>query len=337
MTTNLNFSFKNGYTHGGIFHADDVFSAALLEILKGYKFMIVRGFNPPSEDNPDTIVFDIGGGRFDHHGGDYDARPNGVPYAAFGKLWRRFGRERFGDYVYKKVDSTLVQEIDAYDNGVVGSQSNISRFIHNLNPSWDDEYLSLMSKDQLTDKRFEDATAFAKEILMTEIKAAQSVEHAAEYVSGLISRRMYNEILVLDKYVPWMGEAFKIPELLFCAFPGNRDDGAWNLQVIPKTPGTREPRLDVPTYWKGYNVKNGGAAPVDGMTFCHPSGFLSAFDTLEHAINAANKAIEFSKLEMPKPDVQGLPNDTMPSVDGEAVDLLFSNTAIVNRLPIEDE
>ena len=307
MTTNLDFTFKNGYTHGGIFHADDVFSAALLEILKGYQFMIVRGFNPPTEDNPDTIVFDIGGGKFDHHG-EKECRDNGVPYAAFGKLWKSFGRERFGDYVYKKVDATLVQEIDAYDNGVVGSQSNISRFIHNLNPTWDDEYLPLMSKDWLLDKCFNEAKDFAKKILMTEIKAAQSVEHAAEYVSGLISRRMYNEILVLDKYVPWMGEAFKVPELLFCVFPGNRNDGAWNLQVIPKTPGTREARLEVPTYWKGYSNKNGNPAPVAGMTFCHPSGFLSAFDSEENAINAAKKAIEFSKLEMPKPDVQGLPN-----------------------------
>lgn len=300
---NLNFPYVEGYTHGGIFHADDVFSAAFLNIINGYHFKITRGFNPPTNDNkilPDVLVFDIGGGKFDHHG-IKETRSNGIPYAAFGKLWREYAKEAFGEYVANKVDSGLVQEIDAYDNGVEGSASNISRFIHNLNPLWNEKTLS-------SDDAFVSAVIIAEQILGREIEVAQSVEGARDYVNIMLDKRANTEILVLYEFAPWIGEAFKHPELLFCVFPSSRGDGAWNLQVIPKGPNTREARLDVPTYWKGFNIKNGKEAPVEGMTFCHPSGFLSAFETEDQAISAAKKAIEFSKLEMPKPDVQALPN-----------------------------
>ena len=72
---------KNGFTHGGKFHADDVFSTALLRILRP-DFTVTRGFSVP--ENFDGIVYDIGNGPFDHHAADRAERPNGVPYAALG-------------------------------------------------------------------------------------------------------------------------------------------------------------------------------------------------------------------------------------------------------------
>ena len=74
-----------GFTHGGKFHADDVFSTALLQILRP-DIQITRGFTVP--DDFDGIVYDVGGGMFDHHSEPRETRPNGVPYAAFGLLWR---------------------------------------------------------------------------------------------------------------------------------------------------------------------------------------------------------------------------------------------------------
>ena len=73
-----------GFTHGGKFHADDVFSTALLQILRP-DIQITRGFTVP--DDFDGIVYDVGGGMFDHHSEPRETRPNGVPYAAFGLLW----------------------------------------------------------------------------------------------------------------------------------------------------------------------------------------------------------------------------------------------------------
>ena len=52
------------FTHGGKFHADDVFSAALL-LHFNPKLTIQRGNRVPEEF--DGIVFDIGRGEYDHH------------------------------------------------------------------------------------------------------------------------------------------------------------------------------------------------------------------------------------------------------------------------------
>ena len=52
------------FTHGGKFHANDVFSTALLKILRP-DIKVTRGFVVP--DNFDGIVYDVGGGMFDHH------------------------------------------------------------------------------------------------------------------------------------------------------------------------------------------------------------------------------------------------------------------------------
>ena len=79
---------ERGFTHGSSFHADDVFSTALLQILKP-GIQIQRGLQVPQDF--DGIVYDIGRGRFDHHQEDKEIRKNGTPYAAFGLLWREYG------------------------------------------------------------------------------------------------------------------------------------------------------------------------------------------------------------------------------------------------------
>ena len=76
---------NKAFTHAGKFHADDVFSAALLRYFNP-EIRIERGFQvPPGYDG---LVFDIGDGEFDHHARNSPVRENGVPYAAFGLLWR---------------------------------------------------------------------------------------------------------------------------------------------------------------------------------------------------------------------------------------------------------
>lgn len=59
------------FTHSGKFHADDVFSSALLLYLNP-QITITRGNRVPEEY--DGIVFDIGRGRYDHHQRDSRVR-----------------------------------------------------------------------------------------------------------------------------------------------------------------------------------------------------------------------------------------------------------------------
>ena len=65
----------SAFTHSGKFHADDVFSAALLLYLNP-EIMITRGNRVPEDF--DGIVFDIGRGQYDHHQKDSRIRENGI-------------------------------------------------------------------------------------------------------------------------------------------------------------------------------------------------------------------------------------------------------------------
>ena len=140
----------NGFTHGGKFHADDVFATALLQILRP-DIKITRGFEVP--ENFEGIVYDIGFGMFDHHQEPRETRANGVPYAAFGLLWRVLGPGLVGERQARLIDENFIQPLDLNDN--TGEQDSLADAIGSFNPRWD-------SKEP-ADECFARAVAFAKE------------------------------------------------------------------------------------------------------------------------------------------------------------------------------
>ena len=123
-----------GLTHSGKFHADDVFSAALLLYLNP-EIMITRGNRVPEDF--DGIVFDIGRGQYDHHQKDSRIRENGIPYAAFGLLWEELGADILGEELAQKFDESFVQPLD--NNDSTGEKNELATLIGNFNPTWDAE------------------------------------------------------------------------------------------------------------------------------------------------------------------------------------------------------
>ena len=112
----------SAFTHSGKFHADDVFSAALLLYLNP-EITITRGNQVP--ENYEGLVFDIGRGQYDHHQKDSHIRDNGVPYAAFGLLWEKLGPEILGEELALKFDESFVQPLDINDN--TGEKNELAR------------------------------------------------------------------------------------------------------------------------------------------------------------------------------------------------------------------
>ena len=141
----------NGFTHAGKFHADDVFATALLQILRP-DIKITRGFVVP--DDFDGIVYDVGFGMFDHHQEPRECRPNGVPYAALGLLWRVLGPGLVGERQARLIDENFIQPLDLNDN--TGEQNSLCDAIGFFNPVWDSK------EDQ--DTCFFKAVAVAKQI-----------------------------------------------------------------------------------------------------------------------------------------------------------------------------
>ena len=104
-------------THGGVFHADDVFATVLLHRLHP-KWRFCRAAELPVPIPDKAIFYDIGGGEFDHHQANYsETRQNGVKYAAFGLLWRAFGT----DLLCKQGVSFPETAFALFDEGLVSS------------------------------------------------------------------------------------------------------------------------------------------------------------------------------------------------------------------------
>ena len=260
------------YTHAGVFHADDVFSAALLGIYYP-EIEIARTFNVPDDAE---LVFDIGLGKFDHHQGNAEVRPNGVKYAAFGLLWREFGSLFVSDV--ESFDKNFVEPLDISDN--TGIKNPISSLIGNFNPRWD----STISADDA----FMQAVEFATDILAREFARIHSIERASTLVKEFFTKSE-NGIVVLETFAPWQEVLVPEEKARFVVFPSQR--GGWNAQHIPTELGGVVAKIPFPENW---NATSESFKRETGGTFCHASGFLCAFNTKEEAINACKIAISRS-------------------------------------------
>ena len=70
--------------HGGVFHTDDVVCVAMLKLLKP-DIVVERNNNPVPATN--TVIADVGGGRYDHHDDSMKRHHDGSKYAACGLLY----------------------------------------------------------------------------------------------------------------------------------------------------------------------------------------------------------------------------------------------------------
>lgn len=257
------FDFNEGLTHAGSFHADDVFSTAFLKILNP-DIVIRRSYSVPADYM--GIVYDIGNGEFDHHSLDREIRENGVMFAAFGKLWRKYANLIVSDFVKNEIDKNFICYLDNSDN--TGEQDTLCDVISSFNLFWDESNLELSSNTA-----FFKAVDFASVFLIRQIQKYQSIEKAKEKVKICLEDNL-NGLVILNEYVPWssvlVGSVAKV-----VLYPSNR--GGFNLEIVPHSD------FEFPKEWWGSR----DVAYVEGLTFCHANGFMCAFSDFETAKKAA--------------------------------------------------
>jgi uncharacterized UPF0160 family protein len=265
---------NNAFTHGGKFHADDVFSSALLTYINP-DIIIERGYEVP--ENYNGIVFDIGQGKFDHHQVGAEVRENGVPYAAFGLLWRQFGTEILDEEEAAKFDESFVQPLDLSDN--TGSKNEIAEIVSLFNPTWD----SRLDANTC----FGEAVNFALTLLKKKFERIKSVGRAEDVVREALEHAS-NQIAVLSVGAPW--KQFIIgTDIDFVIYPSDR--GGFGSQGVPIDKDTNELKIPFPEAWRGKRDNElKEVSGIDTLRFCHNSGFLIAADTLEDAISACKLA-----------------------------------------------
>ena len=110
--------------HDGRFHVDDVFAAMLMRAI--YPSAAIIRTRDEAKLKSADIVIDVGyihdddSLRFDHHQeGKAGKRDNGIEFSGFGLVWLNWGLDVCkGDHdLFDEIDKTLVQPIDADDNG----------------------------------------------------------------------------------------------------------------------------------------------------------------------------------------------------------------------------
>ena len=276
---------SKAFTHGGKFHADDVFSTALLKFLNP-ELRVERGFKVPSPF--DGIVYDIGFGVFDHHQKDAEIRANGTPYASFGLVWREFGARILGKYVQPdaieaevtRFDDKFIRHIDKDDN--TGCGDIIADLIGGFNPNWDS------TENQMT--CFNKAVGFATTILKNRFDSIASMHAAKEVVSQAI-QDMQDGIIELPMYLPWKMTVAACEEAKFVVYPSQRE--GYSAQCVSNNDDTKTLKVPFPVKWAGQpEAELVVLSGIKTMKFCHNNCFLISATEKQDAIDACKKAME---------------------------------------------
>ncbi len=284
-------------THDGKFHADDVFAAAaLLLFLKG-DAEVLRTRDREKIKRADFVI-DVGGeyaperNRFDHHQKEgAGARENGLPFAAFGLVWKHLGEKiAGGSDAAKRVDTKLVQPLDAYDNGVALFSETafgvypyeLSAIIQALNPSW-------RENQEETEERFHEAVLFAEKLILREIEAAQAESEARGKVEEAVKNAADARLVVLNEDLPWKETLARFSAPLFVVHPQEKQ---WFVECVRDNPSIFVNRKDLPESWAGLRDEECVCATgVPDAVFCHRNRFMAVTRSREGAIQLAQKAL----------------------------------------------
>jgi len=287
-------------THSSSFHTDDVFAVAtlLLVLGDGVDVSVVRSRDMDIIKKGDYVV-DVGGiydpkiNRFDHHQeGGAGVRPNSVPYAAFGLVWKTFGEKLVGSFAgADRIDKLIVQPIDAGDNGIQFLETKITD-LHPLDiglltsifyPTWKEE--------DGVDGVFIKLVSYAKVIMSRAITSVRDELEAEQYVLDSYNKAEDKRLIETKDGYPWSEVLSKFPEPLFVIYE-NKDKN-WSIKNIRSDLFSFEPRKKLPESWAGKrNEELEKITGVTGSIFCHSARFLVVAKTKEAILKLAKIALE---------------------------------------------
>ena len=282
-------------THSGVFHADDVFATAFLD-LYFTNISVIRLDSVPLNVDNDVIIYDIGKGKFDHHQKEARIRDNGIKYSSFGLLFEEYGlsflerlkienKEEVYDYLVKD----FILSIDAIDNGEFPSVTanykvkTVSDIIKLYNPSY--------GSNDTSNENFVKAVNVAESIFFFFLKNVCGKVKASKKVKELLKNNN-SDILLLDEYLPY-------EEVILTGnyntklviYPSNR--GGYCVKTVPISLEDKNSRVYFPLKWAGLvNEDLEKTSGIKDITFCHVNRFLVATKSLEAALKVASVTMD---------------------------------------------
>lgn len=276
-----------GITHSGVFHADEVFASAFLQLINP-NIHIIRANDPVKgqrwamkkfdvDDASRVVIYDVGGGEFDHHQKDtIEYRypdTKALPYSSFGKIVRAYHAFLMSEEVYEKFDKEICIPIDYQDckgRLIKGDKNELSHAISLFNPNWNEN-----SSDKYRDACFDIVVMFARSIIERVIaKCNAMIVSESTVMRAIEQKNPFHRFIVLDTYVNYGSYITDKPDICWAIYPSSRG----GYQVF--SCGDR-------TYHNRDTFSPQEIEELEKMrecTFVHPGAFTAVFETLESAI-----------------------------------------------------
>lgn len=309
VTTN-----KTVVTHNGLFHADEGFGVAFLNLLLGPEMHVVRTRNPAQIEQADVAldvggIYDNGKFRYDHHQRDFLDVHEGtsIKLAACGLIWRHFGTclitklhpeldiEQVKS-LWQSVDETICRPVDMQDNGqntfkVEGAEAQaltISMMVSSFNQQ------DIYSPAQ--DEAFLRVVEILKEYVLNFLRAGANKLQLLKEAEEAVKAQLGSKVLVLDKFLPYREAVLKAnaegQDFCLVTYPAKNQ---WNVQTIPfddSEANYYSQRVSFPKRVWGLTGPDAAKEQLGGcpLVFCHKTGFLAAIKA--DSADAARKAAE---------------------------------------------
>jgi uncharacterized UPF0160 family protein len=290
-------------THNGTFHTDDLFATATLSILLNGNIKVIRTRDPKIIESAD-YVYDVGGenipekNRFDHHQkGGAGKREDGVPYAAFGLVWKTYGEQICGSKeVADIIEKKVAGPIDAKDNGVDISRTifpdifpySVESIFLSEVPTWKEENNNI-------DKIFNRQVKKVIELLKREIKITKDDVEGKKIILDSYGKTEDKRIIILENNFPrylYQNTLSVLPEPVYLVYPSGHSD-LWKIEAVKKSRDTMESRKPFPEIWRGVfdEEKLREVSGISDIIFCHQNGFLAETKSKSGAVKLAEKAL----------------------------------------------
>jgi uncharacterized UPF0160 family protein len=230
--------------------------------------------------------------RFDHHQNGVPKRDNGIPYSAFGLLWKEFGVAIAGSKeVCEYIEKKLVQPIDAADNHVTvchPMHNEVSAFefydvIDVLKPVW--------GSTENFDTQFLVAVEFARTLLKRLVAHGVANQAMQTLIQKQYEADAQKAVLEFTESIPRYA-LVAYEEVQVIVTPVTADDvDHWMAAVVPVHARSFQNRAIFPETWAGlvYDELE-SISGIKGAVFCHKERYIFIAETKAAALKAAHYA-----------------------------------------------
>lgn len=280
-------------THSGQWHSDEIMAIAVMHLVfPGNNISVIRTRDKNLYESCDYVI-DVGGKfdnekYFDHHQNDFCLkRDNGIPYASFGLIWKKFGEKICGsEIIARRIDKRLASFIDAFDVGggkmSAFFENNISINAICLSDVFANAAGSFLDEKPHKHEDFLWCVEFAKKFLSDFIRTIRDELVAENFVRRTLSMQPDEQIAIFDIGIPYKRYIKAYPNILIWIVP-NETEKTYSLYLMNKD----KPSFTIPSTWNERPNSSG----VKDILYINKNGSQLVTRSRESAITVAKNLI----------------------------------------------